>query len=154
MRALTRSERKRILASGAPALGVAIVLASAYLLGLLGPSRARVGDLLFAVRPAQMARSTVIVGIDQKSYQALLPRHGPLSAWPRTLYAQALDALGPAGPRVIAFAIFFDASRPEDSLLADAMRRAGNVVVPVVAQGPRGFDPSPGVAQAWRLLML
>jgi adenylate cyclase len=147
VRALTRNERKRILASGTPALGVAMVLAGAYLLGLLGPSRARAGDLLFAVRPAQAARSTVIVGIDQKSYQALLPRHGPLSAWPRTLYAQALDALRPAGPRVIAFAIFFDASRPEDPLLAEAMRRAGNVVVPVVAQGPRSFDPRPGVAQ-------
>ncbi len=147
MRALTRSERKRLLASGAPALGVALVLAGAFLLGLLGATRARMSDLLFAVRPAQSARSTVIVGIDQKSYQTLLPRYGPLSAWPRTLYAQALDALRPAGPRVIAFAVFFDASRPEDPLLAEAMRRAGNVVVPVVAQGPRAFDPRPGVAQ-------
>ncbi len=147
MRALTRNERKRLLASGVPALGVALVLACASLLGLLAATRARVSDLLFAVRPAQAARSTVIVGIDQKSYQALLPRHGPLSAWPRTLYAQALDALGPAGPRVVAFAIFFDASRPDDARLAEAMRRAGNVVVPVVAQGPRAFDPRPGVAQ-------
>ncbi|MGH7373948.1 MAG: CHASE2 domain-containing protein [Candidatus Rokuibacteriota bacterium] len=147
MRALTRSERTRLLASGLPALGVALVLACAFLLGLLAATRARMGDLLFAVRPVQAARSTVIVGIDQKSYQALLPRHGPLSAWPRTLYAQALDALAPAAPRVIAFAIFFDAPRPEDARLAEAMRRAGNVIVPVVAQGPRAFDPRPGVAQ-------
>jgi adenylate cyclase len=147
VRTLTRSQRKRLLASGAPALGVALVLATAFLLGLLGPTRARVGDLLFSVRPAQPARSTVIVGIDQKSYQALLPRHGPLSGWPRTLYAQALDALAPAAPRVVAFAIFFDASRPEDAQLALAMTRAGNVIVPVVAQGPRAFDPRPGVAQ-------
>jgi adenylate cyclase len=93
----------------------------------------------------------VIVGIDQKSYQALLARHGPLSAWPRTLYAQALDALRPAGPRVVAFAIFFDAARPEDEALAEAMRRAGNVVVPVVAQGPKAFDPRPGVAQEFEV---
>jgi len=147
VRALTRTERTRLLASGLPALGVALVLASAFLLGLLAGTRARVGDLLFAARPVQAARSTVIVGIDQKSYQALLPRHGPLSAWPRTLYAQALDALTPAGPRVIVFAIFFDAPRPDDARLAEAMRRAGNVIVPVVAQGPRAFDPRPGVAQ-------
>ena len=147
MRALTRSERTRLLASTLPALSVALVLATAFLLGLLAATRARVGDLLFTVRPVQAARSTVIVGIDQKSYQALLPRHGPLSAWPRSLYAQALDALTPAGPRVIAFAIFFDAARPEDAQLAEAMRRAGNVIVPVVAQGPRAFDPRPGVAQ-------
>ncbi|MGH7368414.1 MAG: CHASE2 domain-containing protein [Candidatus Rokuibacteriota bacterium] len=147
MRALTRNERKRLLASGVPALAVAVVLAAAFLWGLLAASRARVGDLLFAARPAQSARSTVIVGIDQKSYQALLARHGPLSAWPRTLYARALDALGAAAPRVIALAIFFDAPRPEDAALAEAMRRAGNVVVPVVAQGPKAFDPRPGVAQ-------
>src|SRR6185369_461253 len=30
---------------------------------------------------------------------------------------------------------------------AEAMRRADNVIVPVVAQGPRAFDPRPGVAQ-------
>ncbi|MGH7384910.1 MAG: CHASE2 domain-containing protein, partial [Candidatus Rokuibacteriota bacterium] len=147
MRALTRNERKRLLASGVPALAVALVLAGAFLWGLLAASRARVGDLLFAARPAHSARSTVIVGIDQKSYQALLARHGPLSAWPRTLYAQALDALAPATPRVIALEIFFDAPRPEDAALAEAMRRAGNVVVPVVAQGPKAFDPRPGVAQ-------
>ncbi|HMH76371.1 MAG TPA: adenylate/guanylate cyclase domain-containing protein, partial [Candidatus Udaeobacter sp.] len=107
----------------------------------------RVGDLLFTTRPAQSARSTVIVGIDEKSYQALLARHGPLSAWPRTLYADALDALRPAAPRVVAVAIFFDAQRPEDGALAEAMRRAGNVIVPVVAQGAKAFDPRPGVAQ-------
>lgn len=147
MSALARSRRTRFLASGAPALGVALVLAAACLWGLLAASRARVGDLLFSARPAQSARSTVIVGIDEKSYQALLARHGPLSAWPRTLYADALDALRPAAPRVVAFAIFFDAQRPEDGALAEAMRRAGNVIVPVVAQGARAFDPRPGVAQ-------
>ncbi|MEX2221103.1 MAG: adenylate/guanylate cyclase domain-containing protein [Candidatus Rokuibacteriota bacterium] len=147
MRGPTRGERKRLLASGAPALAVALVLAAVFLWGLLAASRARVGDLLFAARPAQAARSTVIVGIDEKSYQALLTRHGPLSAWPRTLYADALHALAPAAPRVVALAIFFDAPRPEDAVLAEAMRRAGNVVVPVVAQGPKAFDPRPGVAQ-------
>jgi adenylate cyclase len=153
VRALSRSGRKRLLASCGPALGVAVVLSAACQLGLLAGSRARIGDLLFAARPAQAARSTVIVGIDQKSYQALLPRHGPLSAWPRTLYARALDALATAGPRVIAFAIFFDASRPEDDALAEAMRRADNVIVPVVAQGPRAFDPRPGVAQDFETLV-
>ena len=147
MRALTRSQRTRLLASAVPALGVALVLATACLWGLLAASRARVGDLFFTVRPAQSARSTVIVGIDEKSYRALLARHGPLSAWPRTLYAEALDALRPAAPRVVAFAIFFDAQRPEDGALAEAMRRAGNVIAPVVAQGAKAFDPRPGVAQ-------
>ena len=114
-------------------------------------------DLLFKTRVSQPARSTVIIGIDQRSYRALLPEHGPLSQWPRTLYARALDALRtpapgvaaevPAGPRVAAFGVFFDAARSEDGELAQAMRRAGNVVTPVVAQGARDADPGPGVAQ-------
>ncbi len=147
MTRLTRSQRTRLVTSTLPAVGVALVLAAAALGGFLAAARARVGDLLFNARPAQTARSTVIVGIDEKSYRALLGRHGPLSAWPRTLYADALDALRPAAPRVVAFAIFFDAQRPEDGALAEAMRRAGNVVVPVVAQGAKAFDPRPGVAQ-------
>ena len=68
MRALTRSARKRLLASSVPAASVALVLAAGCLWGLLAGSRTRAGDLLFAARPAQAARSTVIVGIDQKSY--------------------------------------------------------------------------------------
>jgi adenylate cyclase len=147
VRGLTRSQRTRLFTSALPAVGVALVLTAAALGGFLAATRARVSDLLFNARPAQFARSTVIVGIDEKSYRALLGRHGPLSAWPRTLYANALDALRPAAPRVVAFAIFFDAQRPEDGALAEAMRRAGNVVVPVVAQGAKAFDPRPGVAQ-------
>jgi adenylate cyclase len=151
--ALSRIARRRLLASGAPALGVALLLSAAFLSGLLAGSRTRLGDLLFVVRPSQPARSTVIVGIDQRSNQALLARHGPLSAWPRTLYADALDALQTAAPRVIVLAIFFDAERPEDGALAEAMRRAGNVVVPVVAQGPMAFDPRPGVAQEFETFL-
>jgi adenylate cyclase len=151
--ALSRLVRRRLLASGAPALGVALLLSAGFLSGLLAGSRTRLGDLLFVARPAQPARSTVIVGIDQRSNQALLARHGPLSAWPRTLYADALDALRAAAPRVIVLAIFFDAERPEDGALAEAMRRAGNVVVPVVAQGPMAFDPRPGVAQEFETLV-
>ena len=151
--ALSRIARRRLLASGAPALGVALLLSAAFLSGLLAGSRTRLGDLLFVVRPSQPARSTVIVGIDQRSTQALLARHGPLSAWPRTLYADALDALQTAAPRVIVLAIFFDAERPEDGALAEAMRRAGNVVVPVVAQGPMAFDPRPGVAQEFETFL-
>jgi adenylate cyclase len=137
----------RLVTSAALALAVIAGLALARDAGVLATARVSATNLLFKTRVAQPARSTVIVGIDQRSYQALLARHGPLSHWPRTLYADALDALRAAGPRVIGFEIFFDAPRPEDEALAAAVRRAGNVVTPVVAQGPRRFDPRPGVAQ-------
>jgi adenylate cyclase len=139
------------------ALAVAASLVLAHQAGLLATTQIALVDLLFKTRASQPARSTVIVGIDQRSYQALLAKHGPLSQWPRTLYAQALDALhesatgaGPAGPsragpRVVAFEVFFDGARPEDAELAQAMLRSGNVVTPVVAQGERDLEPGPGV---------
>jgi len=146
-----------LLVRGALALAVAAPLALAQHLGLLRPAQIAAGDVLFKTRATQPATSTVIVGIDRESYRSLLPRYGPPSQWPRTLYAQALDALrgpgaasdpaAPDGPRVVGLEVFFDAERPEDNELARAMRRAGNVVTPVVAQGARDFDPGPGVAQ-------
>ena len=151
---LARSWR---LVRAALALAVAVPLVVACHLGVLASAQIAASDLLFKTRASQPARNTVIIGIDQRSYQALLPEHGPLSQWPRTLYAHALDALRapdpagvvepPAGPRVVAFGVFFDAARPEDGELAEAIRRAGNVVTPVVAQGARDFDRGPGVAQ-------
>lgn len=128
-------------------------------LDLLAPVEVSAGDVLFKIRAPRAARSTVIVGIDQRSYQALLPEHGPLSQWPRTLYARALDQLtgggaaGVPGPRVVAFNIFFDGTRPEDGALAEAVRRAGNVVLPVVAQGPLAVDPEPGIAQRFQVFI-
>ncbi|MGH7389031.1 MAG: CHASE2 domain-containing protein [Candidatus Rokuibacteriota bacterium] len=154
----------RLLASAALALAVTALFALAQHARLLTTAPVAASDLLFKTRAAQAARSTVIVGIDQRSYQALLPTHGPLSQWPRTLYARALDALsvpdpGAAdtprdhAPRVIAFEIFFDGERPEDERLAAAVRRAGNVVTPVVAQGAEHFDPIPGVAQRFQVFV-
>ncbi len=153
---LSRWARTGTLARVALALAVSGALLLAHYAGVLGAPQSSASDALFKARGAQRARSTVIVGIDQRTYRALLPQHGPLSQWPRSLYAQALDALhepGPsrdprgAGPRVVAFEVFFDGPRPEDDELAGAMRRARNVVTPVVAQGPLDFDPVPGVAQ-------
>jgi adenylate cyclase len=73
--------------------------------------------------------------------------------WSRTLYVQALERLADAGPRVVVLDLFFDAPRPEDGALASAMRRAGNVVVPVEAQGPGRPAPAPGVAQEFDLFV-
>lgn len=147
------------------ALAVAGTLTLAHQAGLLAATQIALVDLLFKTRPSQAAHSTVIVGIDQQSYQALLAKHGPLSRWPRTLYAQALDALrespsatapampGAAGPRVVAFEVFFDGARPEDDELARAMRRSGNVVTPVVAQGERDVDPGAGLPRRFDVFL-
>ncbi len=149
----------RLLAICVIALVVAVPLAGAADLGVLATVQIAATDWLFKARAPRPPRVTVIVGIDQRSYQALLPEYGPLSQWPRALYARALDQLreaqGPGAsevlrdmaPRVVAFEIFFDGSRPGDDDLARAVRRLGGVVTPVLAQGPLDFEPVPGVAQ-------
>src|SRR5688572_14155882 len=111
-----------VRAAAALAVALALVLGSRG--GILDSAQVAASDLLFKTRVTQPARSTVIIGIDQRSYRALLPEHGPMSQWPRTLYARALDALrtpapgaaaeSAVGPRVAAFGVFFDAARPED----------------------------------------
>src|SRR5262245_53903885 len=121
---------------GAVALVVGAALAAAYGAGILSEAQIAASDLLFETRAAQPARSTVIIGIDERSYRILRDRYGALSQWPRTLYARALDILRASdAPRVVAFEVFFDGSQPDDGELAAAMARAGNVVTPVVAQG-------------------
>jgi adenylate cyclase len=144
---MTARERRRLLVAGLLGLGAGVAFTAAFAGNVASVAQTALVELLFRTRPPRSARSTVIVGIDQRSYQDLLAQHGPMSAWPRTLYARALDALADARPRVIAFALFFDSPRPGDGELAARMRDAGNVLTPVEAQGPKAVDPRPGVPQ-------
>jgi adenylate cyclase len=85
-------------------------------------------DLLFLLRGAHAAPDdVVIVAIDEPSF-ARLALQWP---WPRSVHARLTDRLRAAGARVIAFDVLFaEPSAPaEDRALADAFRRAGNVVL-------------------------
>jgi adenylate cyclase len=150
MRSTTRT---RVLVSGALACAVSLAVSGAYRGNFLAAAQARATDFLFISRPPVAATSTVIVGVDQNTYRALLPAHGPMANWPRTIYARALDALRDASPRVIVLELFFDAPKPGDEELTAAMRAAGNVLTPVVAQGSRDFAPEPGVAQTFDIFV-
>ncbi|HEX5085657.1 MAG TPA: CHASE2 domain-containing protein, partial [Blastocatellia bacterium] len=68
----------------------------------------------------------VIVAIDEQSLQ----RFGRFP-WPRSLMAQALDAIKNSNPKAIALdALYVDqTTRSDDAALASAVKRAGNVVV-------------------------
>jgi adenylate cyclase len=142
-----RSPRIRLLRTGLLGLTVAALLAAAYLADTLAATRARAVDFLLLARPARPATATVIVGVDERSSERLKPRYGPVAAWPRSLYARALEALRPASPRLIGLAVLFDTPHDDDEDLVRALRVAGNVITPVVAQGALAFDPRPGVAQ-------
>ncbi len=143
--------RKRLLMSGGLALTVCGLLTAAYLLTFFSTTQIRSTDFLFPSQTDGHARSTVIVGIDQRSYHTLLPKHGAMTNWPRTLYADVVHALQQAGARVIVFDIFFDSPRPEDSAVASVFDHAGNIILPVEAQGPGTPKPHPGVAQEFEV---
>jgi adenylate cyclase len=86
-------------------------------------------DLRFRLRgPMAPGDSVIVVRIDERSIQKL-------GRWPlsRQLYADLIDRLAAAGASVIAFDILFTEPGPPeaDRALAAAMRRAGNVLLPV-----------------------
>lgn len=89
-------------------------------------------DQLFLPEPP--SPNIVIVGIDDSTLEA----HGKWSEWRRSLNAQAIDNLSKAGAKVIGLDILFADVSADDSVLAEAIERAGNVVLPVV-----GVDPLP-----------
>ena len=86
---------------------------------------------LFALRGSRAAPpEVVIVGIDRRSWETLGLPENP-ERWPRSLHSRLTDGLARAGAAVIAFDIIFEEPRfvEEDRLFADAMARAGTVVL-------------------------
>jgi adenylate cyclase len=107
-------------------LGVQFIAPAA---GLLDNAEALALDLRFRLRgPMAPGASVVVVRIDEPSIRKL-------GRWPwsRELYAELIDKIAAAGASVIAFDVLFtEPGAPEaDRALAEAMRRAGNVVLPV-----------------------
>jgi adenylate cyclase len=87
--------------------------------------------MLFALRGARAAPpDAVVVSIDKESSEHLGIPDNP-DKWPRSLHARLTDALKAAGAEVIAFDVHFIEPRsPEDDrLFAEALDRAGNVVL-------------------------
>lgn len=84
---------------------------------------------LFTLRgPRPPANEIVLLAINSQTTDTLdLPEKPAL--WPRDLHTRAIDRLREAGAAVIVFDLFFEDSRSEDQQLANAIRRAGNVVL-------------------------
>lgn len=144
---MTLHVRRRLFMSGGLALVACSLLTAAYLLTFFSTTQISSIDFLFKARTNDRARSTVIVGIDQRSYRTLLPTHGAMTNWPRSLYSNVVHALNHAGARVVVFDIFLGAPTPEDLTLASTFKQAGNVILPVEGQSPGPLKPNPGVAQ-------
>jgi adenylate cyclase len=87
--------------------------------------------LLFKLRGVKKPPSeVVIVSIDRESSERLKTPDNP-DRWPRSLYARLVEILAEQGASVIVFDLYFIDPRPgnEDNLLAEAIRKAGNVVL-------------------------
>lgn len=87
-------------------------------------------DARFGWRGKKPAGSEiVIVAIDDDSWDSL-PEKWP---WPRTYHAKLVENLNRAGAKVIAFDLEFDKPSPtnpeQDEIFAQAIRKAGNVVL-------------------------
>jgi adenylate cyclase len=122
-------------------VGTAVVLTgfvmAAYGTDVLQDSELDTVDARFAIRgdldpPADIT----IVGIGEQSFTAL-DEQWP---FPRNLHAEALTRLSRDGARVIAYDVqFTEPSNPaDDQALADAIARAGNVVLATTAVDDRG----------------
>ncbi len=110
-------------------LGSAFLISFLFWAGFLGGWQNRLNDLLILPRPA--SPEIVIAAIDDKSLSQI-------GRWPwsRAVQARLVDALRQAEARLIVFDVNF--SEPEnqaaDRSLAQAIKKAGNVILPVEAE--------------------
>lgn len=144
-------------ALGCLVVAVAGVLAAAMLAAMpFWPAlEERTGlDLLFALRGTrEPPPSVAVVSIDAAAAEALGQPLRP-AEWSRSLHARLIDRLATAGASVIAFDLSFARSgvNPEgDAALADALERAGNVVLLDVLE-PLGAAGDPAQTVLERLV--
>lgn len=85
---------------------------------------------LFQLRgPVPAPSSVLVASIDAASVRRLGQKDEPWK-WPRSLHAELVDRLSQLGARIIVFDLHFEEDRArQDTVLAEAMRRAGNVVL-------------------------
>src|SRR3954453_18311660 len=140
---MTRREGQRLLRLLGLAAALAAALGLAYLLDLQPASQAGATNVFFG-RSTEPSRRIAIVGMDARSHQALVSNR-PTAAYPREVFVALADRLNAAGARVIVFDVVFELETPEDAALAEAMGRAGNVVLAAVGEDPQdpGTRPAP-----------
>jgi adenylate cyclase len=128
------------------AVGLA-VFAATFLLGLLEvfrPLEWKSWDarLQLLADPPSASRDIVLLAVDQYSLDVFEKEQGLGWPWPRQIYAEVIDFLKAGGAK----AVFFDIMMTEgstfgiddDRLLAEAMTRAGNIVLPFFLSAAEG----------------
>jgi adenylate cyclase len=97
--------------------------------------------LLFTVRGTVAPPQQVVVVSISRDSAAAVGQPAELDRWQRARHAELVDSLTAAGAQAVAFDLFFDEPRDDDAQLAEAIGKAGNVVL-----GERIVqDPDPDV---------
>jgi CHASE2 domain-containing sensor protein/serine/threonine protein kinase len=122
-------------------LGVAALASVMMALGLLARTDMQMRDVL--LQPYPVSGIVTIVEVND----ATLERYGRWDSWSRALHADLIDRLSEAGADAIVFDFNFEAPTPDDGALAQAMLRAGNVVLPISGQGDAFLHDVPGAVR-------
>jgi adenylate cyclase len=125
-----------LMFAGTAAVLTAFVLA-AYAADVLEDSELDTLDARFSIRgDLEPPEDIAIVGIGERSFTEL----GEQWPFPRSLHAEAITRLKRDGARVIAYDVqFTEPSNPsDDQALANAVARAGNVVLATTVVNDRG----------------
>jgi serine phosphatase RsbU (regulator of sigma subunit)/CHASE2 domain-containing sensor protein len=103
------------------------------------PVDLRFYNLFQSKRPVAPWTEVVVVGIDEETDEELWRGQGPPYSRHAESHAALIDILAGAGARAIAFDLTFErgVAGPSPSILADAMRRAGNVFLPLALREER-----------------
>ena len=128
MKRLTRKRRRQfrhvLIALG---IGVAFALIT-YFVQPFSSIQWRLSDMLFV--PRDPSPNIVIAAIDDET----LAQYGRWGEWPRSLHAQAIENLANAKAMAIGYDVLFASETANDSILAQAMTDAGNVVIAVAGE--------------------
>ncbi|MBI4788175.1 MAG: CHASE2 domain-containing protein [Chloroflexi bacterium] len=130
-----RRVQNRLQVGSALALGVGLLLSATLLTGIFNPFQARFSDLLYRPRPP--SGQVVLVEIDSQSIAEL----GPWP-WPRLTFANLINTLAAAEPRVVALETILAEPSADDPMLAQALARIPRVIQPVVGVDAARLAPN------------
>ena len=127
-----RSPLFRLLASLVVAVGFTAIAWAGLSANVFGGWQLRFSDALF---PGTSANSNIaVVGVDPESQDTT--RYPDLGQWPwnRAVHGRIIDNLEKAGAKVVVYDIVFSPETANDQPLAQAERRAGNVILASFAE--------------------
>jgi adenylate cyclase len=154
------SKRRKIILRGA-AVGLA-VFALAVLLNTAGAFRTLEwkswdGRLRLLADPGRASKDIVLMAVDQSSLDVFEKEQGLGWPWPRQIYVPLLDFLKSGGAKAVFFDLMMTESSTfgveDDRLLAEAMTRSGNVLLPVfLSRDEKASDPGArALLERWAL---